>query len=529
MTARAASTITTDAVRVAPSVTAKGVTIRYDDLGTPTGLPIVLVHGHPLNRTMWTPQVRALTSAGYRVIAVDLRGYGDSDVVPGKTLLSEFAQDLAAVLDHLGLQRAVVVGLSMGGPIAMEFHRQYPRRVLALVLADTSPIAETDEVRTFRTDLADRLIVEGMEGYAAEVTDKMIMPGHVTGLPDVAEHVVDMMPTTAPQGAAAALRGRAERPDYRQTLATVRVPTLIVVGADDPYTPVDQAVLMHQLITASTLTVIDNAAHLPNLEKPTQFNAALLRFLNAHQSALTEPHPLLSYFLDAVDGRFPPADGGVSVLPALPGGLESSVAFTGHAVIATALSTADVRARKPDGFGASLAPDFLRYLAGPTGWINVIDATLAGRGTGGTARLEPLADADDHPRVRHARQLRTNVRVFGDERGLITLADGLAGRVELSVELHCPQDGSHGHGRSLITDALSLVPDGEPVFAAVSPGNARSLRAFLAAGLTPIGAEVLLRPERAATYAGMRPPPPAAPCQSGDGLPSAQVPPRGVS
>ncbi|MEJ3749005.1 hypothetical protein WEI85_37775 [Actinomycetes bacterium KLBMP 9797] len=207
-------------------------------------------------------------------------------------------------------------------------------------------------------------------------------------------------------------------------------------------------------------------------------------------------HPLLGYFLDAVDGRFPPADGGVTVLPALPRGLECSVAFTGHAVVATALSSADIQAQRPDGFGGSLAPDFLRHLAGPTGWIDVIDATLAGRGTGGPPRLAPLDDAGDHPRVRHARALRTQVRVFGDARGLVTLADGLAGRVELSIELHRPRDGGRGYGRSLLTDALSLVPDGEPVFAAVSPGNAQSLRAFLAAGFTPIGAEVQLRPAR---------------------------------
>jgi hypothetical protein len=290
-------------------------------------------------------------------------------------------------------------------------------------------------------------------------------------------------------------------------LPNVRVPTLIVVGADDTYTPVEQAELMHKLIAGSILAVIDQAAHLPNLEQPAAFNAALLQFLDTHQPAITQPHPLLAYLLDAVDGRFPPADGRVTLLPALPRRLECSVAFTGHAVIATALPAADIHTCKPDGFGASLAPDFLRYLAGPTGWIGVIDATLAGRGTGGIPRLQRLADADDHPRVRHARHLRTNVRVFGDERGLITLAHGLTGRPELSIELHRPQDGSHGHGRSLLTDALSLVPDGEPVFAAVSPGNARSLRAFLAAGFTPIGAEVLLRPDRAAPPAGMTPSP----------------------
>ncbi|OAH14515.1 hypothetical protein [Streptomyces jeddahensis] len=211
---------------------------------------------------------------------------------------------------------------------------------------------------------------------------------------------------------------------------------------------------------------------------------------------MPEPHPLLAHFTAAADGRFPPVDGGVTVLPPLPGGLECSVAFTGHAFVATALSAREVGGGEPDGFGASLAPDFLRRLAGPGGRIGVIDATLTARGTGGTPRLAVLTGADDHPRVRHAREVRTRVRVYGDERGLVTLADGLAGRREVSIELHAPQDGARGRGRGLLADALTLVPEGEPVFAAVSPGNARSLRAFLACGFTPIGSEVLLRPDR---------------------------------
>ncbi|MER5437331.1 hypothetical protein [Streptomyces sp. NPDC002790] len=212
---------------------------------------------------------------------------------------------------------------------------------------------------------------------------------------------------------------------------------------------------------------------------------------------MTEPHPLLAYFTRASDGGFPPCDGGVTVLPPLPGGLECSVAFTGHAVVATALPTADVQGHAPDGYGASLAPDFLRYLAGPAGWIGCTDATLTARGTGGTPRLADLThDVTDHPRVLHARELRAHVEVHGDERGLITLADGLAGRRELSIDLHASHGGGRGHGRSLLADALSLVHDGEPVFAAVSPGNARSLRAFLACGFTPLGSEVILRPAR---------------------------------
>ncbi len=214
---------------------------------------------------------------------------------------------------------------------------------------------------------------------------------------------------------------------------------------------------------------------------------------------MAESHPLLDMFLDAADGRFPTADGRTTVLPPLPGGLECSVAFTGHAVIATALSASDVQAQGPDGYGASLAPDFLRHLAGRDGWIGSLDAILVARGAPAAGRLPERRDADDHPRVRHARALRTDVRVHGDERGLVTLADGLAGRREISVELNRPGSGEAGQGRSLLRDALALLPAGEPVFAAVAPGNARSLRAFLAAGYTPLGSEVIIRPQRPAS------------------------------
>jgi len=213
---------------------------------------------------------------------------------------------------------------------------------------------------------------------------------------------------------------------------------------------------------------------------------------------MTDAHPLLRYFLDAADGRFPEADGSVTAVPALDGGRECSIAFTAHAVVATALSPARIAAEKPDGYGGSMAPDFLRLLAGPTGEIGVLDVTLVGRGTGGAAALPPVTDADDHPRVAYAREQRRDVRVYGDERGLVTLAQGVAGRPEMSIELHPQTLHGRGNGRSLIRSALSLVPRDEPVFAAVSPGNARSLRSFLAVGFVPIGSEVLIRPAREA-------------------------------
>ncbi len=201
------------------------------------------------------------------------------------------------------------------------------------------------------------------------------------------------------------------------------------------------------------------------------------------------PHPLLPLLIAAANDSFPPVDGNVTVLPPLGNGWECSVAFTGHAVVATTKPAAEITPRA-DGFGGSMSPDFLRYLAGPAGFIGVIDVMLVARGTG-KSTLPVLSGADDHPRVRYAKEIRTGVNVYGDERGLITLAEGLAGRRELSVEAAEP---NRGWGRALIAEGLGLVPEGELVFAAVSPGNARSLRTFLGLGFVPIGSEVLIRP-----------------------------------
>ncbi|MEU3731423.1 alpha/beta fold hydrolase [Streptomyces sp. NPDC033538] len=259
--------------------TVRGATIDYDDSGPSSGLPVLLIHGHPFNRTLWAPQVAALVEAGHRVVTPDLRGYGRSGVTPGKVLLADFADDLALLLDHLGIERAVVGGVSMGGQITMEFQLRHPERVRALVLSDTSAPAETQEGKEFRNRLADRLLAEGMDGYAHEVIDKMLAAYNVTAMPDVAARVLEMMCATDPRGAAAALRGRAERPDYREVLAAVRVPVLVVVGADDVYTPVAEAESLHRLVPHSTLAVVEKAGHLPGAEQPERFNAVLLEFL----------------------------------------------------------------------------------------------------------------------------------------------------------------------------------------------------------------------------------------------------------
>ena len=297
-----------------------GITIGYDDAGAGENV-LVLVHGHPFDRSMWRPQVEkishqaakpekasrqdaktprlqrnisdrvpfvasgrrhfALAGRGWRVIAPDLRGYGESSVIPGKTTLDVFASDIDTLLGQLNIQEIVIGGLSMGGQIVMEFCRLYPERVRGILLAATSPKAETEEGKRNRAKMADRLLREGMETYAEEVLPKMVAPRNIAALPSVAGHVRSMMRAAHPVGAAAALRGRAERPDYETTLASLDVPALVVVGDEDAFTTRIDAERMHTLLKRSELVWMQGVGHMPNLERAVEFNAALGRLLDA--------------------------------------------------------------------------------------------------------------------------------------------------------------------------------------------------------------------------------------------------------
>ncbi|MET9561438.1 MULTISPECIES: alpha/beta fold hydrolase [Streptomyces] len=263
--------------------------LAYDDKGphTTTPLPLVLIHGHPFDRTMWAPQVAAF-SAERRVIVPDLRGYGASPVVPGITPLSVFAEDVAALLDELRVPEFVLGGLSMGGQIAMECYRLFPERIRGLLLADTFAAAETPEGKASRGAMAERLLREGMGGYAEEVLYRMVAP---YAPPEVAAHVHRMMTGTSAEGAAAALRGRAERPDYRELLTRVGVPALVVVGEDDGFTPVSDARAMHEALPDSVLDVVPGAAHMPNLEQPAHFNKSTTDFLTRLPHSPDETRP----------------------------------------------------------------------------------------------------------------------------------------------------------------------------------------------------------------------------------------------
>jgi pimeloyl-ACP methyl ester carboxylesterase len=229
---------------------------------------------------MWDPQIAALTWK-YRVITYDIRGYGASEVPTDEaTTLETMASDINALLDHLNIPKAVIAGLSMGGQIAMAFAEQYPHRLSGLILAATFPQADAEEIIKTRRATADRFLQQGSVLPGGEMIPKLIAPASLKRDPEIAVKVFAMIAHTPPAGAAAALRGRAQRKDYTPTLPRIAVPTLIVVGTEDAYTNVETAKLMQQSIPNARLEIFPGIGHLPNLEAPDHFNAILHHFLD---------------------------------------------------------------------------------------------------------------------------------------------------------------------------------------------------------------------------------------------------------
>lgn len=248
---------------------------------TPLGLtdtgeraPLLLVHAWPLDRAMWAPQVSAFAGER-RVLAPDLAGFGDAPG-PGHATLDAHADDLAGLLDALGIARAVVVGLSMGGYIALALARRHPARLAALVLADTRAGADDAAARANRDDLAAVVATAGLGALSERLLPRLLAPG---ARPAVAAEVGAIIARQRPEGVVAALRAMAARPDAGPGLAEVRVPTLVLAGAEDALTPPSEARGLAAAIAGAGLVVIPGAGHLASLEEPGAFNAALRAFL----------------------------------------------------------------------------------------------------------------------------------------------------------------------------------------------------------------------------------------------------------
>jgi 3-oxoadipate enol-lactonase len=259
-------------------MTVNGVSLAVEVRGN--GPAVLLIHGYPLDRTLWAPQLAGVE--GHRLIAPDLRGLGLSDAPDLGYSMPTYADDLAALLEALQVDEVVLVGLSMGGYVAFEFLRRHRARVRALVLFDTRADADQPEVRRARDQQASLAREQGAAAVAAHLLPRMLAPGAAQSMPHVVERVRGMMLAAPVAGIAGALAAMRDRSDSTALLATLEdLPTMIVVGEEDAMTPVELARAMASAVPGARLEVVPDAGHLPPLEAPAVVNALLADFLKS--------------------------------------------------------------------------------------------------------------------------------------------------------------------------------------------------------------------------------------------------------
>jgi pimeloyl-ACP methyl ester carboxylesterase len=252
-----------------------GASIAYADVGS--GLPTVFVHGFPHNRTLWAAQTAALAGSA-RCLAVDLRGFGRSSVA-GPYTVDRYADDVACVLDAAGVAEAAVVGLSMGGYVALALWRRHRTRVRALALVSTRATADDDAAREKRRALIERARHEGSEAVADDQVTGAVSRATLERRPELVRQIVAMQSSAPAEGIVGALEAMMARPDSTGDLAGITVPTIVIAGRDDSLIRPSTARALHASIPSSRLELLDRAGHLCNLERAAAFNHVLGEFL----------------------------------------------------------------------------------------------------------------------------------------------------------------------------------------------------------------------------------------------------------
>lgn len=266
-----------------------GASLSVNDVGQ--GLPILFVHGFPLDHMMWREQVADL-SRDFRCIAPDLRGFGQSTVTEGKVTMEQFADDLAALLDALAITEPIVLcGLSMGGYIAWQFVRRHAARLKALIVCDTRAAPDSSDAATNRFKLADDVVVLGPEVVVKAMLPKLVAPGFRVREPQWIEEIRQVMLGTNTHGIAAASRGMAERADARTWLAQIDCPALVLVGEQDVISPPTEMSEIASALPHATFHVIPNSGHLAPLENPAITNVMLRSFLTGLRNRKTDCLP----------------------------------------------------------------------------------------------------------------------------------------------------------------------------------------------------------------------------------------------
>jgi len=253
------------------------IELAFVDRGS--GLPVVLIHGFPLDHAMWNAQIDAL-SANYRVIAPDLRGFGQSDVTGGTVTMEQLADDLAALLAAIGVDEPVVIcGLSMGGYVAFAFQRRYAGRLRGLILCDTRAANDTAELAAARREMAARVLREGPAPLVEGMMPKLLAESSAENHPELSESLRRVMLGTDRRGVAAAALGMARRADVTETLGEIDCPTLVIVGRHDAISPREEMAAISRAIPQGRFVEISGSGHMSPIEAPAEVNAAILGFL----------------------------------------------------------------------------------------------------------------------------------------------------------------------------------------------------------------------------------------------------------
>ena len=262
-----------------PEYRTSGGLMSYGERGEGPEDPVVLLHAFPLNRKMWAPQVEVLAGTR-RIITPDYPGFGSSPRPCAQPDVRYYAEQVRELLDKLALERVILGGLSMGGYVAFAALRLFPERISALVLANTRPDPDTEEIKETRRETARRVAEEGVEVLPKLQMERLLAPDTLENNKDVVKTVRAMILESSPDGVVAALGAMRERPDSTDLLGEINVPTLVMGGAEDALSTPEVMGEMAEKIPNSRHLTLEGAGHLSNLEAPEEFNAALKDFLD---------------------------------------------------------------------------------------------------------------------------------------------------------------------------------------------------------------------------------------------------------
>jgi 3-oxoadipate enol-lactonase len=257
-------------------IDANGIRIHYT-LEGPADAPIVTMsHSLAANLSMWDPQMSVLT-ARYRVLRYDTRGHGGTDVPEGPYSLDQLAEDVRALLQALGIQRTSFIGLSMGSMIGQVLALTYPEMIQCLILCEASS-RTSPELQLIWDERIRVAQTQGMGAHVESTIDRWFTAPFQERRADVVDPVRAMIRATKPEGYVGcihAIKGL----DLIERQNAIRIPTLIIVGEEDPASPVANSQAIHERIQGSELVILKSAAHLSNMEQPEVFNRAVLAFL----------------------------------------------------------------------------------------------------------------------------------------------------------------------------------------------------------------------------------------------------------